>query len=251
MKEKLDATLAALAEPQPAPKPKGAARIRTYFLTGLVVAGPVAITIWITLWLIGLIDGWVKPLIPPAWNPDSYLPVAVPGFGVLAAFLGLTILGFLTANLVGRTVVQSGEQVLNRMPVVRSLYKGVKQIFETVFKQDGTSFRRVGLIEWPGPGMWSLCFITEPARGALAEGLPGPEHLCLFVPCTPNPTTGYLVMMEASKVTEIDVSTDDAFKLIMSMGIIQPNGAPPPEPPMIAPNLPGGEKPEIAAPAAG
>jgi len=212
--------------PPPGPPPSPLARLRTYFLTGLVVAGPVAITIWLTLWLIGLIDSWVKPLIPQAWNPNSYLPVAVPGVGVLAAVIGLTILGFLTANLVGRTVVQSGEQVLNRMPVVRSLYKGVKQIFETVFKQDGTSFRRVGLIEWPGPGLWSLCFITEPARGALAAGLPSSDHVCLFVPCTPNPTTGYLVMMEASKVTEIGVTTDEAFKLIMSMGIIQPREAP-------------------------
>ncbi|GLK80606.1 DUF502 domain-containing protein [Methylopila turkensis] len=247
MTEPLDKTLAALGEQAPAPKPSGGARIRTYFLTGLVVAGPVAITIWITLWLIGLIDGWVKPLIPPAWNPDSYLPVAVPGFGVLAAFIGLTVLGFLAANLVGRTVVHSGEQVLDRMPIVRSLYKGVKQIFETVFKQDGTSFRRVGLIEWPGPGLWSLCFITEPARGALAAGLPGEDHVCVFVPCTPNPTTGYLVMMEASKVTEIDVTTDDAFKLIMSMGIIQPQQPAPPLAPPPAPNLAADAKPEIVA----
>lgn len=211
-----------LADPAPPPKPRGLARLRTYFLTGLVVAGPVAITIWLTMWLIGLIDGWVKPLIPPAWNPNSYLPVAVPGVGVVAAVLGLTILGFLAANLVGRTIVQSGEQILDRMPIVRSLYKGVKQIFETVFKQDGTTFRRVGLIEWPGPGLWSLCFPTEPARGALAAALPPTDHVCVFVPCTPNPTTGYIVMMEASKVVDVAISTDEAFKLIMSMGIIQP-----------------------------
>ncbi|GLK77184.1 membrane protein [Methylopila jiangsuensis] len=242
MTDQFDSTLGSLGQPQPAPKPSASARIRTYFLTGLVVAGPVAITIWLTLWLIGLIDGWVKPLIPPAWNPDSYLPVAVPGFGVLAAFIGLTILGFLAANLVGRTIVQSGEQVLNRMPIVRSLYKGVKQIFETVFKQDGTSFRRVGVIEWPGPGLWSLCFITEPARGALAAGLPEGEHVCVFVPCTPNPTTGYLVMMEAAKITEVGVTTDEAFKLIMSMGIIQPASAPVAAP-LPAPNLPA--RPEV------
>ena len=211
------------ADSLPPDAPRGfMGRLRNYFLTGLVVAGPVAITIWITLWLINLIDGWVKPLIPQAWNPNSYLPFAVPGFGVLIAVIGLTILGALTANLVGRTVVQSGETVLDRMPIVRSLYKGVKQIFETVFKQDGTSFRRVGLIEWPGPGLWSICFITEPARGSLASGLPGPDHVCLFVPCTPNPTTGYLVMIESSKVVEIGMTSDEAFKLIMSMGIIQP-----------------------------
>ncbi|MDR4306422.1 DUF502 domain-containing protein [Chelatococcus sambhunathii] len=235
--------LGSLGEPVPPPKPHGTARLRNYFLTGLVVAGPVAITIWLTLWLINLIDGWVKPLIPPAWNPNSYLPVAVPGVGVLAAVIGLTILGALTANLVGRTIVQSGESVLDRMPVVRSLYKGVKQIFETVFKQDGTSFRRVGLIEWPGPGMWSICFITEPARGALAAGLPGPDHVCLFVPCTPNPTTGYLVMMEESKVVEIGVTSDEAFKLIMSMGIIQPPDLLAPTKPEAPPSPPASAEP--------
>jgi uncharacterized membrane protein len=108
------------------------------------------------------------------------------------------------------------------MPVVSSIYKGVKQIFETVFKQDGQSFRQVGLIEWPGPGLWSLCFITEPAAGTLAEALPPGDHVCLFVPCTPNPTTGYLVVMERARVKEVDLSTDEAFKLLMSMGIIQP-----------------------------
>lgn len=237
----LPGAIGPLGEPIPAPKPRGMARLRNYFLTGLVVAGPVAITIWLTLWLINLIDGWVKPLIPSVYNPNSYLPVAVPGLGVLAAVVGLTILGFLTTNLVGRTIVQSGESVLDRMPVVRSLYKGVKQIFETVFKQDGTSFRRVGLIEWPGPGLWSICFITEPARGALAAGLPGPNHVCLFVPCTPNPTTGYLVMIEESKVIEIGVTSDEAFKLIMSMGIIQPAEA---QPAAIAP-----DKAPVPAPA--
>ncbi len=108
------------------------------------------------------------------------------------------------------------------MPVVRGLYKGVKQIFETVFKQDGHSFRKVGLIEWPGEGLWSLCFITEPAAGTLAEALPPGDHVCVFVPCTPNPTTGYLVVMERARVKEVDLTTDEAFKLLMSMGIIQP-----------------------------
>lgn len=197
-------------------------RIRNYFLTGIIVAGPVAITVYIALWFIQLVDSWVKPLVPPRYLPETYLPFTIPGFGLLVAFLALTLLGFLTANLVGRSLLEFGEVALDRMPYVRGIYKGVKQIFETVFKQDGHSFRQVGLIEWPGEGLWSLCFITEPAQGALAAALPDEEHVCVFVPCTPNPTTGYLVVMERARVKEIDVTTDEAFKLLMSMGIIQP-----------------------------
>jgi uncharacterized membrane protein len=209
-------------------QPSARARLRNYFLTGLIVAGPLAITLYITWWFINLVDGWMKPLVPARYSPDTYLPFRLPGFGLVVAFVGLTLLGFLTANLVGRSLLNMGEVFLARMPVVRSIYKGVKQIFETVFKQDGQSFRQVGLIEWPGEGLWSLCFITEPAAGALAEALPPAEHLCVFVPCTPNPTTGYLVMMERSRVKEIDLTPDDAFKLLMSMGIIQPESRTPP-----------------------
>ena len=208
-------------------QPSARARLRNYFLTGLIVAGPLAIPLYITWWFITLVDGWMKPLVPARYLPDTYLPFRVPGFGLVVAFVGLTLLGFLTANLVGRSLLNMGEVFLARMPVVRSIYKGVKQIFETVFKQDGQSFRQVGLIEWPGEGLWSLCFITEPAAGALAEALPPAEHLCVFVPCTPNPTTGYLVIMERARVKEIDLTPDDAFKLLMSMGIIQPESRTP------------------------
>jgi uncharacterized membrane protein len=208
---------------EPRLRPTARTRLRNYFLTGLIVAGPLAITIYITWWFINLVDGWVKPFVPARYLPETYLPFTIPGFGLVIALFGLTLLGFLTANLVGRTLLDAGELLLARMPVIRGLYKGVKQIFETVFKQDGNSFRQVGLIEWPGEGLWSICFITEPAQGALAAALPGADHVCVFVPCTPNPTTGYLVVMERSRVREIDVTTDEAFKLLMSMGIIQPD----------------------------
>lgn len=212
-------------------RPSARARLRNYFLTGLIVGGPLAITIYITWWFIKLVDAWVKPFVPAAYLPESYLPFTIPGFGLIVALTALTVLGFLTANLVGRSFINLGETALDRMPVVRGIYRGVKQIFETVFKQDGNSFRRVGLIEWPGEGLWSLCFITEPAQGALAAALPGQEeHLCVFVPCTPNPTTGYLVIMERSRVKEVDLTTDEAFKLLMSMGIIQPPDRPAPLP---------------------
>jgi len=203
-------------------RPSARARLRNYFLTGLIVGGPLAITLYITWWFIKLVDAWVKPFVPRAYLPESYLPFTIPGFGLIVALTALTLLGFLTANLVGRSFINLGETALDRMPVIRGIYRGVKQIFETVFKQDGNSFRQVGLIEWPGEGLWSLCFITEPAQGALAAALPGEEYLCVFVPCTPNPTTGYLVIMERSRVKEVDLTTDEAFKLLMSMGIIQP-----------------------------
>ena len=170
----------------------------------------------------------MKPFVPTAYLPETYLPFAIPGFGLIVALSALTLLGFLTANLVGRSFINLGETALDRMPVVRGIYRGVKQIFETVFKEDGHSFRQVGLIEWPGEGLWSLCFITEPAQGALAALLPGQEHLCVFVPCTPNPTTGYLVVMERSRVKEVDITTEEAFKLLMSMGMIQPTDLPAP-----------------------
>ena len=212
----------ALEAPVARARPSARARLRTYFLTGLIVAGPLAITLYITWWFINLVDGWMKPLVPARYSPDTYLPFPCPASASSIAFVGLTLLGFLTASLVGKSLLNLGEVLLARMPVVRSIYKGVKQIFETVFKQDGQSFRQVGLIEWPGEGLWSLCFITEPAAGALAEALPPAEHLCVFVPCTPNPTTGYLVIMERARVKEVDLTPDDAFKLLMSMGIIQP-----------------------------
>ncbi len=243
-------SLSSLGVEPPAPRPlmSPRARLRNYFLTGLIVAGPVAITIYIAWWFIQLIDGWVKPFVPSAYLPETYLPFTIPGFGLVLGFVGLTLVGFLTANLVGRSLLDFGEAVLDRMPVVRGIYKGVKQIFETVFKQDGHSFRQVGLIEWPGEGLWSLCFITEPAQGSLAAALPAQDHVCVFVPCTPNPTTGYLVIMERARVKEIDVTTDEAFKLLMSMGIIQPGERPGPLPgvPRLAGDPPAGQPaPEV------
>ncbi len=148
----------------PPPKPPGfGSGIRTWFLTGVVIAGPLAVTAWLVWWFIDTVDHWVRPLVPPELWPDTYLPVRVPGTGVLLAFCGLTLLGFFAANLAGRTLIKLGETILDRMPIVRGIYKSVKQIFETVFSQSGTSFRKVGLVEFPGEGMWSIVFISAPA----------------------------------------------------------------------------------------
>lgn len=197
--------------------------LRGYFLTGIVVAGPLTVTAYIVWWFINLIDGWVKPLVPAAYLPDTYLPFQLPGFGLIVAFLSLTILGFLTANLVGRYLISWSDRLLARMPLVSGLYKGIKQVFETIFSKSGTSFRKVGLVQFPQPGMWSLVFISAPATGVIKSIVADKEdHISVFMPCTPNPTTGFFFYLPVKDIIEIDMSVDTAAKLIMSAGLIQP-----------------------------
>src|SRR6478735_6260025 len=150
-------------------------RLRTYFLTGIIVAGPLAITAYITWWFIALIDSFVKPLVPASYLPDHYLPFSIPGLGLVIAFVAVTMLGFLTANLVGRSVVEFGEVLLARTPVISGLYRGLRQVFETLFSTSGTSFRTVGLVEFPVKGTWSIVFVSAPA-GPDVQGALGSEH---------------------------------------------------------------------------
>ena len=143
-----------LAETPPEPHHGGVmARFRNYFLTGLIVAGPIAITLYLTWWFVTWVDGLVRPFVPIAYRPETYLPVRIPGLGLIIAFVALTLLGFFTANLVGRKLVDFGESILSRMPVVRPIYRTAKQIFQTLFSKSESSFRRVALIEFPSPGM--------------------------------------------------------------------------------------------------
>lgn len=205
------------------PRTSARSRLRNYFLTGLIIAGPLAITVYITWWFITLIDGWVKPLVPAAYLPETYLPFTIPGFGLIVALTGLTMLGFLTANLVGRSLIEFGEVLLARMPVVRSLYRGVKQVFETIFSTEGTSFRTVGLVEFPVKGTWSIVFISTPAGAELEAQLPpAGDYVGVFLPCTPNPTTGFFFYLPRTSIIELSMSVDDAAKLVMSAGVIQP-----------------------------
>ena len=213
-----------ISEGEPAPARSFGARVRTWFFTGLVIFGRVSRTAYIAWWAIDTVDNWVKPLIPARYWPDSYLPFHVPGFGVVIAFIGLTLLGFLTANIAGRTLVRIGERLLQRMPLVRGVYKGVKQIFETVFSQSGTQFRKVGLVEFPSKGSWTIVFISSDPSLAVAGALPPGAHISVFLPCTPNPTTGFYFFLPAEEVIELPMTPDDAAKLIMSAGLIQPDG---------------------------
>jgi uncharacterized membrane protein len=199
-------------------------RLRNYFLTGLILVGPAYITISLTWWFINWVDDLVRPFIPVAYRPETYLPVKIPGSGLIIALVALTLLGFLTANFVGRKLVEVGEKILNRMPVVRPIYKSLKQIFETLFAKSGSSFRRVGLVEFPAPGMWSLVFLSNPASPDMAARLPDTEHVAAFMPCTPNPTTGFFFYVPRRDVIDLDITVEAAMTLLMSAGMAQPGG---------------------------
>lgn len=197
------------------------ARLRTYFLTGLVLVGPLYITLSLTWWLIKWADDVMRPFIPHWLQTETYLNYRVPGIGLIIAFLLLTLLGFLTANLVGRTLVEFGEKILNRMPVVRPIYKTMKQIFETLFAKGGSSFRKVALAEFP-VGMWSVVFLASAPSAYMAGRLPGQDYVSCFLPCTPNPTTGFFFYAPRDRVIELDITVEQAMSLIMSAGMVQP-----------------------------
>jgi uncharacterized membrane protein len=202
-------------------------RLRNYFLTGLIVAGPVAITLWLTWWFVTWVDGLVRPFVPQAYRPETYLEkylgFGLPGSGLIVAVIALTLLGFLTANLIGRSLIDLSERLLGRIPAVRAIYRAMKQVFETLFSGKGSSFRRVGLVEFPSPGMWSIVLISQPPSADLANSLPGQEdHISVFLPCAPNPTTGFFFYVQKSRVIEVDMSAEDAATLIMSCGVVQP-----------------------------
>jgi uncharacterized membrane protein len=213
---------------QPAPVPvqhSVVARLRNYFLTGLILVGPLYITVSLTWWFINWVDDAMRPFIPVSLRTETYLPFRVPGYGLIIALVALTLLGSLTAGLVGRTLVEFGEDLLNRMPIVRPIYKTIKQIFETLFSKSGAGFGKVALAEFP-TGMWSVVFLASPPGHGLAERLPGGggEFVSCFLPCTPNPTTGFFFYAPRDQVIELDITVEQAMTLIMSAGMAQPNG---------------------------
>ncbi|PLW77747.1 DUF502 domain-containing protein [Cohaesibacter celericrescens] len=203
-------------------------RVRNYFFTGLVIAAPIGITLFITWSFIQWVDAWVKPYIPHIYNPDNYLPFSVPGVGLIFSFLIITILGFLTANFVGRNLVTFGEVMVGRMPLVRNLYNALKQIFETALSQKGQTFTKAAVIEYPRRGLWALCFIATRTKGEVAHRLEDHEnsdtgHISVFLPTTPNPTSGFLLFVPRDDVIILDMSVEDAAKLVISAGLVTPD----------------------------
>jgi uncharacterized membrane protein len=202
---------------------KVAGRLRTYFLAGVVVAAPIGITIWLMWWFVSLFDAWLKPLIPEIYNPDTYLPFAVPGVGLVVALIVITLIGALAANLVGRTVLHYWEYFLGRMPVVRSIYGAVKQIFQTVFAKAGSNFQQVGMMEFPRGGPLVMVFLARELDSGEIGLPPGAPMYSAFMPTTPNPTSGYLFFLRKEDVTIVDITIEEAAKLLISAGLVAPD----------------------------
>lgn len=202
-----------------------ATRIRNNFLAGLIICAPIAITLWLTWSIVRWADSWVKPYIPARYDPDSYLNFAVPGSGLIIAMIFITIIGFLGKNLIGRGIVQFGESLVHRVPLVRSIYRSVKQIFESVLKEQNNSFKKVGLIEYPSPGLWALVFIATDAKGEIATkfNAMGHDMVSVFLPPTPVPTAGFLIFVPREKIVVLDMSPEDAAKLLISGGLVAPD----------------------------
>lgn len=205
-------------------RPGAATRLRNYFLTGLVITGPIGITLWLTWTFIKWVDGWVKPFVPKVYNPETYLPFPVPGFGLIVAIFVLTIVGFLAANFLGRSLLSVGENIVGRMPLVRNIYSGLKQIFETVLDERGNSFTKAALIEYPRRGLWAIVFISTDTKGEVAKKLKDEaETVSVFLPTTPNPTSGFLLFVPREDVVELNMGVEDAAKLVISAGLVSPN----------------------------
>ncbi|MBA5803029.1 MULTISPECIES: DUF502 domain-containing protein [Rhizobium] len=210
------------------PRMPVATRLRNNFLAGLIICAPIAITIWLTWTFIHWSDSWVRPYIPARWNPESYLNFAIPGFGLLIAVVLITVVGFLGKNLIGQSIVRFGESIVQRMPLVRTVYRSVKQIFETVLKEQANSFKKVGLIEYPGPGLWALIFIATDAKGEIASkfNAMGQDMVAVFLPPTPVPTAGFLIFVPREKIVMLDMSPEDAAKFLISGGLVAPEHKP-------------------------
>ncbi len=209
------------------PKRSLIAWLRGRFFAGVVIAAPIAITLYLVAGLISWIDGRVKPLIPAAWNPETYIPESIapfgiPGLGVLVAVILLTFLGAVGANLIGRSMISAGDRFLSSVPVVRNIYTLFKQLFETIANSQQTSFKDMVLVEYPKRGTWCVGFVTAPVRGEVLAKL-GEGMMGVFVPTTPNPTSGFYMFVPKSEVIDLEMTVEDGAKMIVSAGMVVPD----------------------------
>ncbi|MGE4220730.1 MAG: DUF502 domain-containing protein [Alphaproteobacteria bacterium] len=225
--------------PETAPAPRGArvrvhrfrvglfARLKAYFFAGVLVTAPIAITAAVAIWFINLVDAQIVPLIPEQWNPDTYLRehvglnVGLPGLGLLVLVAAITLIGAFAAGLVGRIVVRAGDSVLARMPVIRTVYGASKQILETVLRNQSNAFRQAVMIEYPRRGLWTIGFITGETQGEV-QSLTDDKVYNVFVPTTPNPTSGFLLFVPERDIVILTMTVEEAVKLIISGGIVAP-----------------------------
>ena len=196
-------------------------RLRNYFLAGVLVAAPITITVWLAMQIVYFFDSTVRDLIPTGWNPETLLPFSIPGLGLLMFVIGLTIIGALTAGLIGRSFMAFAERLLNRMPVIRTIYGALKQIFETVLQKQSNAFRQVVLIEYPRRGIWCLGFLSGETEGEV-QNLTDEQMINIFLPTTPNPTSGFLLFLPKKDVIILNMTVEEGINMVVSGGLVTP-----------------------------
>ena len=210
-------------EPNQQKKPRMFSGLRASFLTGLVVIAPVGLTIWLMWSVVGWIDSVVLPLVPYNFNPEKYIGINLRGVGVIFFLIFTIFVGWIAKGLIGRSLIAYAESLVERMPVVRTIYSGIKQISETVFAQSERSFEKACLIQYPRKGIWAIGFISTTAKGEVANHPEtANEMLSIFLPTTPNPTSGFLLFVPKEDVIELNMSIEDAAKLVISAGLVYP-----------------------------
>ena len=222
---------------QPKPPRRGLfAALRSNFLTGLIVIAPIGLTIWLIWSVIGWVDGFVLPFIPDAYNPALYINrfldigIDIRGIGVIVFLIFTFLVGWIAKGLIGRWLLGVAERLVFSIPLVRSVYSGLKQITETVLAQGSANFEQACLVEYPRRGIWAIAFVSTTAKGEIADRANTPM-ISIFMPTTPNPTSGFLLFVPREDVIMLDMSVEDAAKLVISAGLVYPNGKDPTQPP--------------------
>ena len=195
-------------------------RLRTYFFTGLLVTAPPALTIYLAVLFVGFVDNHVRRLIPEEYNPEQYLPFAIPGAGVLAVILAMIGIGVFTTGFIGRFFMRKWEKMWEKIPFVSGVYSTFKQLFETIFSKKSNAFRQVVLVEFPRKDAWTLAFVTADVPADVQNPLQRDDLITVYVPTTPNPTSGYLMIYKKEDVIPVDMSVEDGLKYIISLGIV-------------------------------
>lgn len=199
------------------------ASLRSNFLAGLAVIAPGVLTIWLVWAVITWIDGIVLPLIPARFHPEALTGWDIPGVGVVLFVIFTLVMGYFTKGFIGRTLVNAGERIVEAMPIIRSIYNAVKQIADTILSRSAPTFDRACLVQYPRPGIWAMAFISTTTRGEVGDRLAEQgEMISIFLPTTPNPTSGFLLFVPRSDVIELDIAIEDAAKLIISAGLVYP-----------------------------
>ena len=194
--------------------------VRRWLLAGLLVLVPLAITLGVLNWIVGTLDQTLL-ILPGAWHPDKLLGFHIPGFGVLLTLAIILVIGAVASNFFGKRLVQWGNSLLSRIPIVRSIYSSVKQVSDTLFSENGNAFRKALLVQWPREGVWTIGFLTGLPGGDVVNHLPG-DYVSVYVPTTPNPTGGYFVMLKRADCIELQMSVDEALTYVISMGVVVP-----------------------------